>query len=213
MKKSANRCSIANFSGERLISKSISKQVNAMNTHLIEFKTGHLRNWWCVLAIVVGLTGVQMNAEATASREAPRVEYDNVKSTELLSVYKQAYAEAGFRLKKQTTRKERGAEVINLEFEFPIPQHPRKKNGVVAFRIDIMHLAKSSNCWCSVTRVDFSVPYEGYATTEEMRIAESAMDPADQKATAYIRRKLGKSLPDITRKPRDETNRGVEPTI
>lgn len=121
-------------------------------------------------------------------------DYENVSLDELVSVYAQAYTEAGFEFKKQTILKAAGREDRKLEliFEYPNPDYPQKGKGVVSF--NIVSASASQNCTpCYVyPQVFGGAALLQYDSSEYGKFMERLMS-ADLKANEQIRKKLGKS--------------------
>jgi hypothetical protein len=137
------------------------------------------------------------SAATIGSEGRPRVvptDYDNIAPSELISVYRQAYVKAGFKVKRQSTRVEKGAggrRITRLVFEYVISQEPVGKMGIVSY---LMSAPASEGCTpCSVfpellgpdpTVVDPAV----WTAIYQQTLA------ADLEANAEIKEKLGRSV-------------------
>ena len=123
-------------------------------------------------------------------------DYANVSFGELISVYKKAYADAGFELKEQTILKQEardGRKTTSLIFEYPNPDHPRMVKGVVSFLIVSSHSA-SQNCTpCSVYPQVFGGAALLQQSLEDYGRFVERMTSADARASEQIGMKLGKS--------------------
>jgi hypothetical protein len=137
-----------------------------------------------------------MSAGIEGRPQVPLTDYDNVGFDELISVYKQAYTEAGFRFKEQATREEKGvggSNITRLVFEFSVPEYPKRKAAVASFVV-IWPQSENRKCApCSVHREIFGADFAAYDSAE-WAIVQPKMDAADLEANTQIRNRLGKSL-------------------
>ena len=164
-----------------------------------------MRSDICSVAVFVGAMLISAGA-AAAPENAPNlvplaremtktVGYVRIGYTELVSIYKKAYKNAGFEFVGKTTFKDKSVE---LEFAFSIPEYPsKKKKGVAVISFGAELLGNRICAPCSVHRMAFGPRWDAEYTAEEAAMTRSRMEAADRNATAYIRRKLGKSLPDL----------------
>lgn len=138
------------------------------------------------------LTVGMMNAGAMVV--APLTEFEGIDCGEMIAAYKQAYIKAGFTFEKQTIQKSIGHTFTMLVFRFQIPEYRGKQPGIASFKFDSREPKDPDRVSCSANRQIFSAGDESY-TSEEWNVVNARMVSADNKATAQVRKKLGKSLP------------------
>jgi hypothetical protein len=149
---------------------------------------------------VTVLTGGMMSAGAAGRPQVTTTDYDGVGCNEVLSVYKQAYAEAGFRFRRQTESKEQGAgggTFTRMEFEYSSREHAGKKPAVTSFVFISSATNGEQRASCSVYRELFGAEPDAF-TLEQWSALQPKMVSADHEATAHIKSKLGKSVPPAT---------------
>jgi hypothetical protein len=159
----------------------------------------YFRQAFLAVSVVAASFLVTIDAHSSSSRAAAFVmNYDNVTDDEVISIYKDAYTKSGFNFFRQTKRRfaERKdvAFITSLEFEFPIPNYPSKKNGYVIYAIWCGQWRDGSHSHCSVSLDTVFVGGKDY-TDDEREIARAQLELAHSKAREIIKEKLGKSFP------------------
>ena len=95
-----------------------------------------LSRWFNVSVVAGAMIAGTGDAQGT-SPEVVATEYDNVSPGKLISVFRKAYAAAGFKLAEEKTRVMYGGgeKLTRLVFEMSNPEQPRNKKGRVSFNI------------------------------------------------------------------------------
>lgn len=136
-----------------------------------------------------------MSTDVIGRKMVIRVEYVRINYTELISVYMKAYRDAGFEFIDKRAFKDGS---IELEFSFSIPEYKSKgKEGRVIFSFGAELLDNKICAPCSVHRMVYGLRWDADYAAEEAVLIKARMDAADRIAAAYVRQKLGKSLPDL----------------
>jgi hypothetical protein len=134
------------------------------------------------------------SAEGTSVEVTP-TDYEGVRLSELISVYKQAYLAEGFGVRKQVTRQKKemgGRKTTTLVFRFPVAGISRKNDGVVSFQI-VSAAANPTCAPCSVYPEVFGADGTEHSHESWIALLEK-MTAADLRANAEIKRQLGKSV-------------------
>lgn len=171
-------------------------------------KCGLQRIWtkWRHVGSVVAIVtmGATMSTGVEGRPLVASADYENVSFDELISVYKKAYAEAGFELKEQTIIKREardGKKTTSLIFEYPNTDHPRMAKGVVSFLV-VSPQSASQNCTpCSVYPQVFGGGALIQYDLEDYGRFMERMTAARARADEQIKMKLGKNA-----SPARETN-------
>lgn len=144
-----------------------------------------------VSLLAAGMIGAALTAGAQARPVVYSVDYRGIAFSKLISIYKQAYEDAGFTFASETT--EGGRKSGNLVFFFPIPQLTGVPQGAVRFSLR-PSLDDDGICSpCSISRTSLGIFYNDYGP-EETGIANAIVAAADAKAVTTIRQLLGTSL-------------------
>jgi hypothetical protein len=130
--------------------------------------------------------------------EAFSIDYENVTEDQLIPIYIDAYTKSGFNFLRQTKQtliaRKNPAFMTSVEFEFPVPSYPSKKNGSVIYAVYCDQWRDGSHDSCSIFLKIIFVGGKDY-TDEEEAIARAQLRSAHLKAGVIIKEKLGKSFP------------------
>lgn len=152
-----------------------------------------------VIAVLLLTSAVQAQVagDAASSKRpvTPTTEYHGITLDKLLSVFRRAYVDAGFRFKKKRISK---GGAVRLFFEFPIAEYSYGRAFAVLTFSSSMS-ARGLCAPCSVHRESLGVPvdyahYDGSAVNK----AQSVVYAADARANAVVKAQLGKDLSDVT---------------
>jgi hypothetical protein len=144
-----------------------------------------------VSLLAAGMICAPLTAGAQARPVVFSVDYSGIGFARLISIYKQAYADAGFTFGDETTEGGRYPGV--LDFHITIPEFAGMPQGAARFSL-IPRLDDDGICSpCSISRITLGVNSDDYGPGKA-HITTARVAAADAKAVARIRLQLGKSL-------------------
>ena len=155
------------------------------------------RNIACSMVAIMLIGGLMTSqVEAAEKPSIVPTNYDNVTFNELVSVYKQAYAEAGFAFKSQTTQNAKlpgRSNFTELVFEFANPDYPHRNKAVPIFKIMSTASGDQVCAPCSMYTVTLAGYLSGYDEQDYAAFGEKII-AAHRKALEQVRVKLGRSV-------------------
>lgn len=133
---------------------------------------------------------------AVGRAQVQKVEYENISLERLITEYREAYQDAGFHFLGRVPLGSDGS--VRLSFEIRIPDFPETKNGIASIVIG-GRLSENGLCMpCEAHRELLGVRHDDYGyEAGKIAKAESYVFAADERATKTIRKKLGRSLPEM----------------